>query len=182
MEEMKEAVIGISGEIEHPHETVDACVIRAAAHVRESQKHPAKGASARARRTQCEHRFQPMGPQHGFSRKLICHSDSIIMLSADEQYSMERRGDFYHGRRPRIDTGATNREDQAGAGGAGGYAPGKPVNTVQRMWKARLPLQGRSAAKARPLLPGQLYAKGKEQQQVCQKGGSARGSKTDREL
>ena len=63
VEEMKEAVIGLAGEIEHAHETGDAGVVCSAAQGGQSQQHPEKGAYAGASRAQCEYGLQPIVPQ-----------------------------------------------------------------------------------------------------------------------
>ena len=47
---------------------------------------------------------------------------------------------------------------------------------------AGVPLQGHTADKARPLLPGELHPQGKKQQQVRQEGGPASDTQAAQEL
>lgn len=58
--------------------------------------------------------------------------------------------------------GASDRKDQGAARPAGRTAHGEPVGAVQRVRDARLPLQGVTARKARPLSPAELHPEGEE--------------------
>ena len=69
---------------------------------------------------------------------------------------------------------AANREGKGATGRARGSAPGQPLNPVQRLRHARMPVQSYAAREARALLPSQFYAQGEEQLEVCAQGRSRR--------
>jgi hypothetical protein len=64
---------------------------------------------------------------------------------------------------------APNREGEGATGSPRGSAPGKPLDPVQRLRHARVPVQGLAAGEARALLSGQFTRNGKSSSKFVRK-------------
>jgi hypothetical protein len=62
VKEVKKPVVGIPSQIQYPHKTGHAQVVRATTQADQNQSHPDKGEEALAGRAQTAHRLQPLSP------------------------------------------------------------------------------------------------------------------------